>query len=420
MTKPNRKTVILFGILLLLIVGILAAGLYLYHRRSELMQTITYEYGTKDSGFFDFSDGTWSLEIIPQTTRLSGIDLTFAQCDEATGSLYITLEKETEEAASEILFAQTIALEEVHDRIVTPFIATDCRLDKGETYILKIQPADISGNPLLYQEDICAYYKFYNIKACKRLLQQVWKQNEWYNRYQAVAHALGGIDGAGSLNCLEGFENAYQNGYRVFETDMVLTADHKIVLRHDWELSLGQNGLGEGKTPTEEEFLNAGMNETYTPLSLQNLIEIMNQYPDIYVITDIKDQESMMEMLAMIASDMIEDGNEQLLNRMIIQIYDYQQYEQVKNIYDFPNIILTFYLMENVDYEEAALFCESHDIAVVVMPYFTLNQQKVDILKGYGLKIYAHTYNDANVLEEQRQWIDGYYTDFLMPDLLDN
>lgn len=420
-SKRCRFKFFLIGLLAVAAVICILLLLFIYKRRSELIRTVTYEYGKDEGSFFDFSDGEWILEITPEEQWLNGVELTFAQCDEATGYLDITLEEvDSAENEGQVLFEQMIALEEVYDRIVKPFICMDCRLESDNNYLLRIRPIEITGEPLLYEGEICAYYKYYDLKAVGRLLSQTMQQNEWYNQNHAVAHAMGGIAGAGTVNCLEGFEQAYDNGFRVFEADLIMTSDDKIVLRHDWEMSLGQTGLGNNVIPTEEEFLNKKMNDLYTPLALADLIDLMVQYSDIYVITDVKETESLQNIISVFVSKAEESGNEQILQRLIVQIYDYAQYEEIKKIYDFPNMILTLYLMENVDYEETAQFCVQNNLPVIVMPNISLNQQNVDIIKGYGLKIFGHTYNDEALVIQHRQWISGYYTDFLMPDLLND
>ena len=58
-----------------------------------------------------------------------------------------------------------------------------------------------------------------------------------------IAHSLGGIENGKYSNSLEAFQSNYAKGMRVFETDFSWTSDHVLVLRHDWERELGQEGL---------------------------------------------------------------------------------------------------------------------------------------------------------------------------------
>lgn len=356
------------------------------------------------------------MEIIPESAYLSGIEFTFAQCDNATGLVEIVVE---DKESGEVKFSGRISLDEIQDKIVAPFILMDCKVNRNQRYVVKITPIDITGEPLLFLEEIPVYYKKCDIHLLEKNVLRWKEQHTWYGKNDAIAHALGGIDGAGSVNCLEGFKTAYENGFRVFETDFVLTEDGYVVLRHDWEMSLGQEGLGSGVIPTKEEFLSKRMNGKYTPLGLEDLIGLMAEYPDIYVVTDIKNDEELIEILEQIVAESQQfKDTENILNRIIVQIYNPEQYDDVQEVYAFSDVILTLYRTEEINFEDIGMFCTQHGIDVVVMPNSTINQQKYDILHGYGLRIYGHTYNDVEMVESQKMWIDGYYTDFLMPNLL--
>ena len=58
---------------------------------------------------------------------------------------------------------------------------------------------------------------------------------EWVHQYPLISHALGGIGGHIGTNSLEALLQAYRSGHRVFETDLCITSDGHLVLRHDWE-----------------------------------------------------------------------------------------------------------------------------------------------------------------------------------------
>ena len=50
-----------------------------------------------------------------------------------------------------------------------------------------------------------------------------------------ISHAMGGIGGTNYSNCLEAFNENYAEGHRVFEVDIELTSDGRMVLWHDWK-----------------------------------------------------------------------------------------------------------------------------------------------------------------------------------------
>ena len=49
-----------------------------------------------------------------------------------------------------------------------------------------------------------------------------------------MAHALGGINGQAYTNSKEAIENSYKKGMKLFEVDIKLTSDEKLVCVHGW------------------------------------------------------------------------------------------------------------------------------------------------------------------------------------------
>ncbi|OKP95063.1 glycerophosphodiester phosphodiesterase family protein [Paenibacillus sp. P46E] len=52
--------------------------------------------------------------------------------------------------------------------------------------------------------------------------------------HRIVAHTMGGINGHTYTNTVEAFAANYEQGSRVFEADLLLTADDQLVARHEW------------------------------------------------------------------------------------------------------------------------------------------------------------------------------------------
>ena len=120
------------------------------------------------------------------------------------------------------------------------------------------------------------------------------RNRAWYEKYPVICHALGRTQEGDTLtNSLEAFQYNYKRGQRVFEADVQITSDGKMVLRHDWVSGLGQEeafGWTEEDSwaVTAEEFLSSPIYGKYTPLSLEDWFAIMREYPDIWFVTDTK------------------------------------------------------------------------------------------------------------------------------------
>ena len=89
-----------------------------------------------------------------------------------------------------------------------------------------------------------------------------------------IAHAGGAIDGITYTNSLEALNLSYRKGCKLFELDLVLTTDAKIVAQHD----------PPGKT--EAEFMAQPVFGKYTPLNMEAINLWFQNHPDAILITD--------------------------------------------------------------------------------------------------------------------------------------
>lgn len=252
----------------------------------------------------------------------------------------------------------------------------------------------------------------------------VGERNGWdiLTEAQLVAHGLGEVDGVATLNCLEGFRQQYEQGVRAFEVDLRLTADRQVVLRHDWRAGW-QAGISEVSIPTLKEFLARPLLKEYTPLSFKDLLLLMEQYPDVCIITDTKFTEA--EIVTIQFEAMLRDAEElglsYLFDRMIIQVYDALMFKVVDNIHHFENCIYTLYndgfTATASDFRERAAFCAENGIRGITMWDRWWRTAFAPVAEEYGVRVFTHTVNDP---EQARtllgSGVSGIYTDSLVPD----
>lgn len=246
-------------------------------------------------------------------------------------------------------------------------------------------------------------------------------KGEWYENYSTVCHAMGRTQQGDTLtNSLEAFEYNYEKGQRVFEVDLAITSDQVMVLRHDWDSDLGQmEAFGwteDQKTiPAAEEFLNTPIYGIYTPMSLLDLYEIMDQKKEIYVVLDPKYSSEVKEQFTLLVNTAIENGYEKVLDRIVVQLYYGDMYDEVTAVYPFKNYVLTLYYIGYAGGEETAGFCAEKGIPVLVMPYTWINTQIMEEVRGYGVNVFVHTVNDeADAGYMGEMGVDGIYTDDLL------
>lgn len=234
---------------------------------------------------------------------------------------------------------------------------------------------------------------------------------------KVIAHGLGAIGELTTPNCLESFQAAYAAGVRVFEADLRLTRDGQVILRHDY-------GSDWTQIPTREDFLSEKVGGVYTPLSFRDLLLLMEQYPDICVITDSKFTDSdvfYIQFDAMLA-DARELGLTYLFDRMFIQIYSSNMKTALDNIYSFPHYIYTLYQDTNPfkgteeDFRSRASLCRERGISGITMDDYWWKPEFAAIADEYGINVYVHTVNDLEHAKELlRDGVNAVYTDYLVP-----
>ena len=240
----------------------------------------------------------------------------------------------------------------------------------------------------------------------------------WCDNIHVIRHAGGEIDGRSYLNCLEAFRNSAEMGCKALEADFQLTTDDHVVLLHDMKSAFDIEQDERVKlADTETMFMNRKIAGKYTPMNIESLVEFMKEYPDIYIITDCK-QQSMSEVLSQIVATVkreSEKEQEHILSRMVIQLYHYEDCDMVQQIYQFHNMIFTLYdsglYIWNA--ERIVKHCIRNKIGVVTMPYgFIRNKHVLDLFNKYNIRVFVHTINirdNTDIYSKAGVW--GIYSD---------
>lgn len=250
----------------------------------------------------------------------------------------------------------------------------------------------------------------------------VWEENK------LIAHAMGGVDGRTYSNSLEAFQQNYDKGLRLFEVDLSLTSDGKMVARHDWRDSLAemflQTSPNDATTPDEPWTYDYVMSQplfaAYTPIDIDQIIQLMRENKDMYIVTDTKyfETDLVTQHFQMIVDAAEKDPK--LLNRVIPQIYNQQMLFDIQSVYEFKDYIYTLYMSKDTE-QEVIDFSSENSIKVVTMPEFKTNAEFVAALKEKGIFTFVHTINDIEKVNEyQKLGVHGFYTDFLTNDDLDS
>ena len=172
------------------------------------------------------------------------------------------------------------------------------------------------------------------------------QNKKWYEENRLVAHALGAIEDKKETNSKEAFIHSWGDGYKVMEADFSFTSDGTLVVRHDFDQDSYYNleQIVNGSTEMNvNRFSNEKINFRYTPLTVAQLLDLMSQYQDVYLITDTKhtDIEKIQQQFNAIVNTAKTMGKQEVLDRIIVQIYHPEMLNTVKQIYPFENWIYT-------------------------------------------------------------------------------
>ena len=241
----------------------------------------------------------------------------------------------------------------------------------------------------------------------------------WYEGNPVVAHALG-TDGEIPYNCLEGFEYSLSKGQKVFECDFALTSDEKLVLCHDFDES-GQEGIDSDHVPTLDQFMNTPIEGKYTPLCLDDIIRLLDEHQDIYLITDFKSDDSSESIRQVtIFADKIKFIDRKLFDRVIVQFYQKEELADFRALAPFGGYIFTLYKTDfdgsEEEFADYASFCKENKVDVIVMKKGKWRKNLAPIAREYGIKVYPHTVYTRWQYERMiRTDADGAYCDNVSP-----
>lgn len=228
-----------------------------------------------------------------------------------------------------------------------------------------------------------------------------------------IIHAAGEIDGTVGSNSAEGLANAYDAGDRYIELDFNFTADGYLACIHDWYTEYTSAIPENGHALTLAEFRAAKIYDRLTPLDLETLAAFMTSHEDLYIITDIKDDN-------LAGLSYIAETYPALVERFIPQIYAGDEYDPVRAL-GYEYIIYTLYRLDwnsKTDTEALCAYAAGHPLLAFTFSYeLCAVDGYVDGMRSAGIPLYIHTVND--LLEQEAYFamgISGIYTDKVLPD----
>ena len=247
----------------------------------------------------------------------------------------------------------------------------------------------------------------------------------WEN-YNIITHALGGLDGYTYLNSRESFINHYDKGCRFFEVDLSQTSDGVWVCRHNWKEPMGQWEGDKKKVLSAEEFLNTPIYGKYTPMSFEDLLKLLDEYPDAFVTIDsrqysVRNYQRTLEDYAQYREIAINAGLEHTLGQIIPELYNSAMYSGTMLVNKFPAYLSSLWQEYSIEeLNDIADFCQANQIQAVSLycEYWSEDVQK--IFDERDILVYIYTINDE---EKAREYVKagakGVCTDTLISENLE-
>jgi glycerophosphoryl diester phosphodiesterase len=214
---------------------------------------------------------------------------------------------------------------------------------------------------------------------------------------------MGGFDGRTYLNCREAFLANYDKGYRCFEVDMLFSSDGALVCLHDDTEAL----FGLPKPFTRQQFVSTKLAGRYTGLTVEDLVELMREKTDWYLVTDIKD-EVPRGLRVLLAAAQAKGIN--AAGRIIPQIYGESEETLISQL-PFDRWILTIYRMGELWDTARDIVRRQPKIIVMTIPMAWLTDERVQIFRKEGVELFVHTVNEPAECNKLLERGIGLYTD---------
>lgn len=228
------------------------------------------------------------------------------------------------------------------------------------------------------------------------------------------------IDGIDYTNAKEAFLKSYQSGIRLFEVDFTLTDEFFLVAQHDEETWRRFTSVEDSIPFTKTNYEQIPLINDYTPLNYQDIVDLLVTYPDVCFVTDSKYTDKIsiaveFSQIVKYVTDVYPDQADNILSRLIPQVYNEDMFWQIMDLYPFKSVILTLYQFEDYTAESIVDFCERTGIKAVTIYYNSLTEKEADLWRKNGIIISVHTIDD---FEKATDYFNKYSVNLIYTNCL--
>jgi hypothetical protein len=231
-----------------------------------------------------------------------------------------------------------------------------------------------------------------------------------------VAHALGSPpDGPPYTNSREAFVESYRKGFRTFEVDLVRLKDGATVLAHD--LRAKHYGIAKGTDIadlTSDQMRTRRFDGRWEVLFEDQLITLLERYADAVVILDTKGETD--EQVA-IARGFAERAPDEVLARTYPHVHFQEQLDALEELDAFPGYVLSLYLWDREDLDEAPTFMRRNGLdTVIVRPQVYTDDLRDDLREAGARWVFVHSFTTRREIGPWRaKGVGVYSNDWIEP-----
>lgn len=233
----------------------------------------------------------------------------------------------------------------------------------------------------------------------------------WYKSSRLIYHACGAVDGLNYTNSREALEETLSAGHRLVEVDFRFTLDEHLVCVHEW-----YDLKGIKDCCYLDVFLGTKIMGEYTPMTAEDIVQYMIQYPDLYIIVDTKEYG-----IAGVVAELINlcGYDSSVAERFIIQCYTRGDKAKITDVYPFPeeNFLFSVYKFGSNRVDSILQICQDEGISVVAVHNGRWSEETMARFLDAGCIVFEHTVNEVSLVETSlKKGVYGFYTDSLQQD----
>ncbi|MBV8802301.1 MAG: glycerophosphodiester phosphodiesterase [Gammaproteobacteria bacterium] len=215
-------------------------------------------------------------------------------------------------------------------------------------------------------------------------------------------------------NTLSAFLKAKQLGFNWVEFDVMLSADHELVVIHDEELMRTTNGNGQviDYPYSFLKELDAGswFHSQFAAeriSSLQIVLDFLYEH-NLSANIEIKALQNCNELVVIKVLDILQRNSGRFISQPLISSFSHEVLQIIRK--NAPNYLLGFLMHEWISNWE--MICDELQCVTVNVNHRILNQKRIQAIKITNRQVLAYTVNHTKRAEQLFAWgVDAIFSD---------